>query len=135
MSKDVIRMSFPTTNYAVHTANVDMDIYRYLEAKGIRHAYAGYRYLITAIRLGLEDRSQIIKITDLYEKIAQVCGVRASRIERTIRYSIMQYGLTNKEFISKAIDDLVYGIMYNGNVSSMQSEYSARIACGSNAEE
>ena len=102
----------------VVTAHItDTDISRYLETKGIRHALSGYRYLFTAIRLGVEDRSQLVKISDLYEKIAQTCGVGPSNVERGIRHSIMQYGFSNKEFIIKAVDDLVFGIAYIGNIS------------------
>ncbi|MCE5189128.1 MAG: EAL domain-containing protein [Eubacteriales bacterium] len=87
----------------------DFAINCYLETKGIKHALAGYRYLLTAIRLGIDDRAHLAKINDLYCRIAQMYQTEPNNVERGIRHSIMKYGLPNKEFIVKAVDDLVCG--------------------------
>jgi hypothetical protein len=104
-------MAISNTEYAV---NIDTDINRYLEQNGIKHALLGYRYLFAIIKIGVEDRVPLKSITDLYEKVAQTYGVEAYSIERAIRYSIKRRKMTNKEFILKAIDDLVCGVAYNG---------------------
>lgn len=85
----------------------DMEINCYLETKGIKHALAGYRYLLTAIRIGIDDRSQLARINELYGRIAQMYQTEPNNVERGIRHSIMKYGLPNKEFIVKAVDDLI----------------------------
>lgn len=119
----------------VHAVITDTDIGRYLEAKGIRHSHTGYRYLFTAIRLGVDEHSQFWKIMSLYAKVAQIFKERPNRIERAIRYSIKQYGLCNKEFISKAIDELVYGIAHDDNILRVRNESSVRMAGGTNVKE
>lgn len=87
----------------------DFEINCYLETKGIKHALVGYRYLLTAIRFGIDDRTQLARINDLYCRIAQMYQTEPNNVERGIRHSIMKYGLPNKEFIVKAVDDLVCG--------------------------
>lgn len=87
----------------------DFAINCYLETKGIKHALVGYRYLLTAIRLGIDDRTQLARINDLYCRIAQMYQTEPNNVERGIRHSIIKYGLPNKEFIVKAVDDLVCG--------------------------
>lgn len=81
-------------------------IYNYLEEQGIKHSNLGYRYLTTSILLGLNDSSACLKITDLYQKVADFHHVKASDVERTIRYSLISSKMTNKEFISRAVDEL-----------------------------
>ena len=48
-----------------------------------------------------------MKIFDLYEELSIIYGKTVSNIERTIRYSISQYKLSNKEFIVKAVDEML----------------------------
>ncbi len=89
--------------------NRETDINRYLEGKGIKHALSGYRFLFELIQLGMEDRTRLIKMTDMYNMVSEMYEVEPNSIERAIRYSIKEYGLTSKEFITKAVDDLLYG--------------------------
>lgn len=82
------------------------EVYTYLDKQGIKHSNLGYKYLTTAILLGLNEPSVCLKVTKLYERIADFHYVKASDVERTIRYSLVSNKITNKEFIIKAIDNL-----------------------------
>ena len=42
------------TSFAEKELPVDIYINRYLDALGVKHANKGYRYLVTAIRIGVE---------------------------------------------------------------------------------
>ncbi len=86
----------------------DSDINRYLDSSGIKHSLIGYKYLFTAIRLGCESPRHLKKIYDIYSTTAQIYETQINCVERGIRFAISHLGLTNKEFILKAIDDLHY---------------------------
>ena len=83
-----------------------MDIYisRYLDAMGVKRANSGYRYLVTAIRVGVKDPSMLMKISDLYKKVSEIHGSSTRSIEQAIRYSIARHDMSNKKFIFKAVD-------------------------------
>jgi hypothetical protein len=66
----------------------------------------GFRYLVTAIELGLQTPDIVYRITDLYDAVAAFFNTTGVKVERSIRYSIRKTNLTNKEFISRAIDHL-----------------------------
>lgn len=98
-AKDAFAWGQPTTiNHAV--------INLYLDNLGVKHSCLGYRYLIFAIQL--KSMFHKIGLMRIYKMIAQECDANSSQIERAIRYAIAPYGLTNKEFIAKAIDDMMY---------------------------
>jgi hypothetical protein len=78
----------------------------YLDKKGIKHAHLGYRFLREAIRLGMSSPQLLTKIMDIYSEIAVLYDTDASSVERSIRYAISPLRVTNKEFVSKAVDDL-----------------------------
>ena len=88
----------------------DADINRYLDATGIKHSHIGYRYLLAAIQLGTKSPKSLIKITDLYQKIALNYETEVISVERAIRYAVSPLNLTNKEFITKAVDDINCGL-------------------------
>lgn len=99
------------------------EISRYLDEKGIKHSLTGFRFLVSAIKKAIKDPWMILKISDLYGNIAQICGTETGNIERSIRYAIMPSGLTNKEFIAKAVDDLRYKyLIVNSGNSSLQQD-------------
>ncbi|MBP8641049.1 MAG: hypothetical protein KBI01_09175 [Oscillospiraceae bacterium] len=83
-------------------------INNYLEDKGIKHSNLGFRYLLTAILLGIDSPSGYKRITDMYETVATVHHTDAAAVEHAIRYSISKKNITNKEFITKAVDELSY---------------------------
>jgi EAL domain-containing protein (putative c-di-GMP-specific phosphodiesterase class I)/GGDEF domain-containing protein len=105
--------------YNAEAGLVDMEVNDYLDAMGIKHSHSGYRYLVMALRLGVEDPKLIMNISGMYEKISKVYGKSIVTIDRAIRYSIRQDGHTNtnKEFISKAVDDIIGGHAYNTEAS------------------
>lgn len=84
------------------------EINSYLEDKGIKHSNLGFRYLLTAILLGIDSPSIYKRITDMYETIATIHHTDAAAVEHAIRYSVSKKNITNKEFIAKAVDELGY---------------------------
>jgi len=84
-------------------------IYKYLHKAGIKHSNSGFKYLIDAICLMLEDPMENDKIGIVYEKIANKYGTNSECIERAIRYTIIKMHLSNKEFIVRASHELMYG--------------------------
>ena len=84
----------------------DVEINRYLDKMGVKHGCLGYRYLIFAIQL--KAMFHKMGLMEIYRLVAQECGANGSRIERAIRYAITPFGLTNKEFIAQAIDNMMY---------------------------
>lgn len=87
----------------------DMQINRYLNNRGVKHANSGYRYLISAIKLKAEYGHKIGYI-EIYKTIAREYGISSFyRVEGAIRYTIAPFGVTNKEFIARAVDDIIYG--------------------------
>ena len=84
-----------------------IDIYNYFDTYSIKHSNSGFRYLITAIQLGSDDVENYSKITKLYERVAEVHSTTRTTVERSIRYSISKMNMTAKEFIMKAIFDLL----------------------------
>ncbi|HHU22236.1 MAG TPA: hypothetical protein GXZ52_02280 [Clostridiales bacterium] len=78
----------------------------YLDSMGIKHANTGFRYLITALEIGADNPQLLYKISDLYEEIAQIHGTKKTNVEKSIRYCVSPSGMTNKEFISRAVDNL-----------------------------
>jgi hypothetical protein len=81
---------------------------RYLDSMGIKHANTGYRYLMTALEIGADNPQLLYRISDLYEKVAQIHGTKKTNVEKSIRYCVSPSGMTNKEFISRAVDNLYF---------------------------
>ena len=77
----------------------DTDINRYLDAIGIKHANAGYKYLMTLISTGIRYPSLLMNISELYREVSKLLGKSEGCIERSVRYSIKENGQSNKEFI------------------------------------
>ena len=60
-----------------------------LDQIGVKHSLKGYRYIISAIEKGLDDRSKLDYITKvLYVEIARENDSTPSRVERAIRHAI-----------------------------------------------
>lgn len=83
-------------------------IYRYLDEKNVKHSNLGYRYLMDAIEIIIENPSQNQKMNGVYEKVAEMHSTTSICVERAIRHTISQKNQTSKEFISKASDDIRY---------------------------
>lgn len=87
----------------------EAQINRYLNKIGVKHANSGYRFLISAIKLKAKYGYNIGYIK-IYDTIAREYGISSyNRVERAIRYAIAPFGMTNKEFIARAVDDIIYG--------------------------
>lgn len=88
----------------------DKQISGKLDSKGINHGRVGYRYLMTALRLLLDQEADREKAVELYKKVAEKYeGVSWNQVERGIRLAIKKTNtkLTNKEFISRIYDELI----------------------------
>ena len=60
-----------------------------LDQIGVKHSLKGYRYIISAIEKGLDDRNKLDYITKvLYVEIARENDSTPSRVERAIRHAI-----------------------------------------------
>jgi EAL domain-containing protein (putative c-di-GMP-specific phosphodiesterase class I) len=81
----------------------------FLDALGISHKRNGYRYIATAIKIGAHENNLRLNITDVYDEIASIYSTSPTAVERAIRYVIMPMGMTNKEFIAKAVDEIWKG--------------------------
>ena len=82
---------------------IDREIHRYLMDHDVKTCGKGFYYLVSAIKKGLDNFTNIYNIMKLYEEIAEEYNKNTSNIERSIRYLIKTTGATNKEFISTAV--------------------------------
>lgn len=90
------------------------NIYQYVDTLGIKHGNMGFRYLVALIQIGIETYETSYKISDMYEKVAKIYGTRRSSVERAVRYAIKgtkYMGMTNKEFVMVAIDELIFSTL------------------------
>lgn len=84
-----------------------------LDRAGIKHACAGYKYLVLCVQIVLESRNRVFKVRDIYEIAAERAGIQWQTIERAIRISMkraaneMTKKLTNKELIARIVDQLI----------------------------
>lgn len=90
-----------------------LKIITHLDKHGFRHSLIGFEYIIRAIELTLESKSNLIGITKfLYPNLAKEFNSTPQRVERAIRRSIecsQHYEVTNKEFLALAADQIFYG--------------------------
>lgn len=85
----------------------DSSISLYLNNKGVKKSNKGYIFLVDAIRLVAGAPNSFLKITELYTIIALSYGTEPYCVERGIRYAISGLGVTNKEFILCAVDEML----------------------------
>jgi two-component system response regulator (stage 0 sporulation protein A) len=85
-------------------------IMNYLDRKGFKHSIKGFRFLIKAIDLCVQDSNKLYSICNLYKEIAENYNTTPSKVECAIRHSIEVSGnkLTNSEFIARASDFFIY---------------------------
>ena len=84
----------------------DSTINLYLNNKGVKKSNKGYIFLVDAIRLAAGTPTSLLKVTELYTIIAFSYGIEPHNVERGIRYAISGLGVTNKEFIACAADEI-----------------------------
>ena len=92
----------------------DAAISLYLSSKGLNKSNKGYCFLVEAIRTALGSRDTFSKVTELYAAVAQKYVTQPQNVERAIRYTISALGVTNKEFISRAAEDIAAGSAVTG---------------------
>ena len=92
----------------------DSSINLYLNNKGIKKSNKGYIFLVDAIRLGAGATNSLLKVTELYTIIALSYGTEPYCVERGIRYAISGLGVTNKEFISCAVYEMLKDYVARG---------------------
>ena len=80
------------------------DINSFLDMDGVKHSHSGFRYLVSAIDIGIQSPHGLVKVLEIYNAVAEMQCSTSVRVERTIRYSIQGTKLTSKEFIFRAID-------------------------------
>lgn len=97
----------------------DASITLYLNNKGVKKSNKGYIFLVDAIRLGAESPNALSRVTDLYTIIALSYQTEPQNVERGIRYAISGLGETNKEFISRAVDEMVRNYAVTGAIRKM----------------
>lgn len=86
-------------------------ISQYLDKEGIAHANLGYKFLMTGIRLLLDEKVMRGETMELYKKIGEIYGTDVGTVERSIRSSVRgsyAVGTPNREFFAKACDNLIF---------------------------
>lgn len=78
---------------------------KYLDKCGVKHSQLGYKYLVTVFMIMDSEIDKRTNITDIYEQVAEIHDSLAKNIEKAIYYAIKHLGITNKEFIYRAIDN------------------------------
>ena len=68
---------------------------------------------------GAESPNAISRVTDLYTIIALSYQTEPQNVERGIRYAISGLGATNKEFISRAVDEMIRNYAVTGAIRKM----------------
>lgn len=83
----------------------------YLDRWGIAHANKGFRYLMTGIRLLLDEEADRSAVMELYDRIGDIYGTTGGLVERSMRESIKASkarGMPNREFMARAVDSLIF---------------------------
>lgn len=86
-------------------------IVKSIDRAGIRHASAGYKYIISCVEEILKSGTRTFTIRSVYEVVAASHKVQWTTVERAIRLAIKKAPeptkkKTNKELISQIVDRL-----------------------------
>ncbi|WP_304508769.1 sporulation initiation factor Spo0A C-terminal domain-containing protein [Anaerotignum sp.] len=84
-----------------------IDIYKYFRDFDIKRSNNGFKFLMSAVQLGVEDVDSYSRLSDLYKDVAKLHSTEACNVERAIRYAVSEQNMPVKEFIMKAIYDLL----------------------------
>lgn len=84
------------------------EIAEYLDKYKFKHSLAGYRYLCSAIQIGLQNPPMLM-LSDLCENVAAAYDTTGVIVERSIRYLLKSASIEigSKEFLARAIDSLL----------------------------
>lgn len=89
----------------------DKEINAFLNAHHISHMHLGYTYLMSGIRMQLEEEVPRGHIQELYRAVAEKYHTREKLVDAAIHRSLVKAKVqtTNKEFIVLATDELMFG--------------------------
>lgn len=93
-----------------NTKEVDKkEVIAYLDTLGMQHAVKGFEYVTEAIHGRLHGKYTGGMI-NMYSDIARMYDTKPTRVERAIRYAVVQTNakITNSEFIAKGVNNLKY---------------------------
>lgn len=76
----------------------------YLDKFGVKHSQLGYKYLVSAFTVISEEPDKKTTLCEVYEKIAERYRSEPKCVAKAIGYAIKHNGISNKEFIFRAID-------------------------------
>lgn len=77
-----------------------------LERKGVRQSNIGFMYIKELLEMMTEDQKPN-KMNDYYDKLSRKYSVKPTNIERAIRYSITNSGMSNKEFVYHLYNEIM----------------------------
>lgn len=86
-------------------------IIQYLDQRGFRHSNAGFMVIVRVLETMIRGEVNRQNLAKAYEAVAQQTSVSKDSVEKSIRFAIRNSkskGMTNKEFICRAYDDLVF---------------------------
>ncbi len=87
--------------------SIEMEhVYRYLSQQNLKYGNKGFWYCSAAIKAASDNPELIIKLNKIYTEISVQFKTNEKSISRAIRYTLAPLGITNKEFISKAICEI-----------------------------
>lgn len=86
------------------------EINDYLEQKKVPHANRGYMDLLVGIRAMLDGKVDRYQMQSVYDYVASKRGVTSENVSRSMRKAIRLSDdcLPNREFMSKAVDELLF---------------------------
>lgn len=89
----------------------DKQINDYLNRYHINHFHRGYVYLMTAIRMQVDEAVPRGQMQNLYKAVAEKHGTRWKLVDAAIHRALQKanVGMKNNEFIVTAMDDLLFG--------------------------
>lgn len=93
----------------------DKQINDYLNRYHINHFHLGYTYLMTAIRMQVEETVPRGKMRSLYKEVAQKHGTQWKLVDAAIRRALQSADvqMKNNEFIVTAMDELIFGPIHD----------------------
>lgn len=101
------RKSIQSVNSTLENEDIENIISRLLHELGVPSHIKGYKYLITAIRLAMEDQDNIEFVTKkLYPNVAKKHKTTSMRVERAIRRAIE---VTYKNYLCSEVSYKIFG--------------------------
>lgn len=86
-------------------------IIQYLDQRSFRHSNAGFMIIVHVLEAMIRGEAHRQNLVKAYELVAQQANISKDSVEKSIRFAIRNSkvkGMTNKEFICRAYDDLVF---------------------------